>query len=72
MKKLRIGADAILSYSLGELVFMALVSCAFVGFNPTAFPVEFYGIDLPPLEVNFSGSDCAGGSSLARRAGTDG
>jgi photosystem II CP43 chlorophyll apoprotein len=45
VKMLRIEADAILSYSLGGLAFMALVSCAFVGFNTTAFPVEFYGID---------------------------
>jgi photosystem II CP43 chlorophyll apoprotein len=45
VKILRIEADAILSYSLGGLAFMALVSCAFVGFNTTAFPVEFYGID---------------------------
>ena len=44
-KLLRIEADAILAYSLGGLAFMALVSCAFVGFNTTAFPVEFYGID---------------------------
>ena len=44
-KLLRIEADAILSYSLGGLAFMALVSCAFVGFNTTAFPVEFYGSD---------------------------
>lgn len=45
IKLLRIEADAILSYSLGGLAFMALVSCAFVGFNTTVFPVEFYGID---------------------------
>ena len=44
VKILRIEADAILSYSLGGLAFMALVSCAFVGFNTTAFPIEFYGI----------------------------
>jgi photosystem II CP43 chlorophyll apoprotein len=44
-KLLRVEADAILSYSLGGLALMALVSCAFVGFNTTAFPVEFYGID---------------------------
>lgn len=50
---LQIEADTILAYSLGGLAFMALVSCAFVGFNTTAFPVEFYGIDLPPLAVNF-------------------
>lgn len=45
VKILRIEADPILSYSLGGLVFMTLVSCAFVGFNTTAFPVEFYGIE---------------------------
>jgi photosystem II CP43 chlorophyll apoprotein len=45
VKILRIEADAILSYSLGGLAFMALVSCAFVGFNTTAFPAEFYGVD---------------------------
>ena len=44
-KLLRVEADAILSYSLGGLALMALVSCAFVGFNTTAFPVEFYGVD---------------------------
>jgi photosystem II CP43 chlorophyll apoprotein len=45
IKLLKIEADAILSYSLGSLAFMALVSCAFVGLNTTAFPVEFYGTD---------------------------
>ncbi|AFY93370.1 hypothetical protein Cha6605_2292 [Chamaesiphon minutus PCC 6605] len=39
---------------MGSLAFMALVSCAFVGLNTTAFPVKFYGIDLLPLQVNFS------------------
>jgi photosystem II CP43 chlorophyll apoprotein len=52
VKILRIEADAILSYSLGGLAFMALVSCAFVGFNTTAFPVEFYGIDRTPAAVS--------------------
>jgi photosystem II CP43 chlorophyll apoprotein len=42
---LRINADAILSYSLGGLAFMAFVSCAFVGYNTTVFPVEFYGAE---------------------------
>jgi photosystem II CP43 chlorophyll apoprotein len=45
IKLLRIEADAILSYSLGGLALMALVSCAFVGWNTTAFPTEFYGSD---------------------------
>jgi photosystem II CP43 chlorophyll apoprotein len=44
-KALRIEADAILSYSLGGLAFMAFVSCAFVGYNITVFPNEFYGSD---------------------------
>jgi photosystem II CP43 chlorophyll apoprotein len=44
-KIIRIEADALLSYSLGGLAFMALVSCAFVAVNTTAFPVEFYGVD---------------------------
>jgi photosystem II CP43 chlorophyll apoprotein len=44
-KALRIEADAILSYSLGGLAFMAFVSCAFVGYNTTVFPNEFYGSD---------------------------
>ncbi|MGL5083558.1 MAG: chlorophyll a/b binding light-harvesting protein [Microcoleaceae cyanobacterium] len=42
---LPIQADAILSYSLGALGFMAFVSAAFVGFNTTVFPTEFYGSD---------------------------
>ncbi len=40
-----IQADAILSYSLGGLSLMAFVSMAFVGFNTTVFPTEFYGSD---------------------------
>lgn len=43
-KALIIEADAILSYSLGGLAFMAFVSAAFV-YNTTVFPVEFYGSD---------------------------
>lgn len=42
---LPINADAILSYSLGALAFMAFVSMAFVGFNTTVYPVEFFGSD---------------------------
>jgi photosystem II CP43 chlorophyll apoprotein len=44
-KIVKIEADAVLSYSLGGLAFMAFVSCAFVGWNTTAYPVEFYGVD---------------------------
>jgi photosystem II CP43 chlorophyll apoprotein len=44
-KILAVEADAILSYSLGGLALMAFISAAFVGFNTTAFPIEFYGVD---------------------------
>lgn len=44
-KVVKIEADAVLSYSLGGLAFMAFLSCAFVGWNTVAFPVEFYGAD---------------------------
>lgn len=40
-----INADALLSYSLGGLAFMAFVSCVFVGYNTIVYPVEFYGSD---------------------------
>jgi photosystem II CP43 chlorophyll apoprotein len=50
-KLLRIEADAILSYSLAGLALMAAVSCAFVGYNTTVFPVEFYGVDRSNLAV---------------------
>jgi photosystem II CP43 chlorophyll apoprotein len=42
---LKINADALLSYSLGGLVFMAFLSCVFVSYNTTVFPDEFYGSD---------------------------
>jgi photosystem II CP43 chlorophyll apoprotein len=45
MRSLRISSDALLSYSLGGLAFMAFVSCAFVACNTTVFPEEFYGSD---------------------------
>ncbi|MEM6452932.1 MAG: chlorophyll a/b binding light-harvesting protein [Cyanobacteria bacterium P01_D01_bin.105] len=40
---IRLNADAILSYSLGALSFMAFVSWAFVTHNTLAFPSELYG-----------------------------
>ncbi|MEM8502204.1 MAG: chlorophyll a/b binding light-harvesting protein [Cyanobacteria bacterium P01_D01_bin.1] len=40
---IRLNADAILSYSLGSLAFMAFVSWAFVSHNTTVFPPELYG-----------------------------
>jgi photosystem II CP43 chlorophyll apoprotein len=45
---LRINADAILSYSLAGLAWMAFVSCVYV-YNPIVFPPEFYGADQPQL-----------------------
>ncbi|MEL6491246.1 MAG: chlorophyll a/b binding light-harvesting protein [Cyanobacteria bacterium J06621_3] len=40
---IRLNADAILSYSLGSLAFMAFVSWAFVSYNTTVFPPNLYG-----------------------------
>lgn len=40
---IRLNADAILSYSLGSLAFMAFVSWAFVSYNTTVFPADLYG-----------------------------
>ncbi|MEL6161405.1 MAG: chlorophyll a/b binding light-harvesting protein [Cyanobacteria bacterium J06627_32] len=40
---IKLNADAILSYSLGALAFMAFVSWAFVSHNTTVFPPELYG-----------------------------
>lgn len=40
---LKFNGDAILSYSLAALAFMAFTSIYFVGFNTTVFPTEFYG-----------------------------
>jgi photosystem II CP43 chlorophyll apoprotein len=50
-KLLRVEADAVLSYSLAGLAFMAGVSCAFAGYNTTVFPVEFYGVDRSALAI---------------------
>lgn len=41
---IKLNADAILSYSLGSLAFMAFVSWAFVSYNTTVFPPELYGV----------------------------
>jgi photosystem II CP43 chlorophyll apoprotein len=46
---LRIEADAVLSYSLAGLALMAMTSSAFIGFNTTVFPIEFYGSDRTTL-----------------------
>lgn len=40
---IRLNADAILSYSIGSLAFMAFVSWAFVSYHTTVFPSELYG-----------------------------
>lgn len=45
---LLISADAILSYSLAGIAWMAFLSCFFV-YNPIAFPPEFYGSDPASL-----------------------
>lgn len=42
---IKLNADAILSYSLGGVAFMAFVSWAFVSYNTTVFPPELYGVD---------------------------
>lgn len=39
---IRLNADAILSYSIGSLAFMAFVSWAFVSHNSVVFPPELY------------------------------
>jgi photosystem II CP43 chlorophyll apoprotein len=46
---IKIEADAILSYSLAGLAFMAWTSSAFIGFNTTVFPIELYGADRTTL-----------------------
>ncbi|NEP45630.1 MAG: chlorophyll a/b binding light-harvesting protein, partial [Okeania sp. SIO2H7] len=45
LRLLPIEADAILSYSLGGLAFMGFVSTAFIAYNTTVYPIEFYGSD---------------------------
>ncbi len=49
---LRIDADAVLAYSLAGLALMAWTSSAFVGFNTTVFPIEFYGADRTSLAAS--------------------
>jgi len=51
-KALIINGDALLSYSLGGLAFMAFVSAIFVGYNTTVYPTEFYGFDRDNLAVS--------------------
>jgi photosystem II CP43 chlorophyll apoprotein len=42
-KILRVEADAILSYSLGGVAFMAFLSCAYIAANRLVFPDALYG-----------------------------
>jgi photosystem II CP43 chlorophyll apoprotein len=62
-KRISIDADAILSYSLASLAFMAILSCVFVSKNYTVFPVEFYGEDrLTATGIQFGlGATALGG-----------
>ncbi|MEL6354888.1 MAG: chlorophyll a/b binding light-harvesting protein [Cyanobacteria bacterium J06627_28] len=50
---IRLNADAILSYSLGALAFMAFVSWSFVSHNTTVFPTELYGANTGMAVVQF-------------------
>ncbi|MEO1619940.1 MAG: chlorophyll a/b binding light-harvesting protein [Cyanobacteria bacterium J06632_3] len=49
---IRLNADAILSYSLGALAFMAFVSWAFVSYNTIVFPPELYGASEGPARAS--------------------
>jgi photosystem II CP43 chlorophyll apoprotein len=51
-KILQINAEALLSYSLGGLAFMAFVSAVFVATNTTVYPIEFYGVGNDRLALS--------------------
>ena len=42
-KIVRVEGEALLSYSLGGVAFMAFLSCAYVGYNTAAYPVDLFG-----------------------------
>ena len=41
----RVEGEALLSYSLGAIAFMAFLSCVYVSYNTAAYPVDLFGID---------------------------
>ena len=43
---LRVEGEALLSYSLGALAFMAFLSCVYVSYNTAAYPADLFGADL--------------------------
>ncbi|MEM9087450.1 MAG: chlorophyll a/b binding light-harvesting protein [Cyanobacteria bacterium P01_F01_bin.53] len=44
-KIVRVEGEALLSYSLGGVAFMAFLSCAYVSHNTAAYPVDLFGVD---------------------------
>lgn len=42
---LRVEGEALLSYSLGAVAFMAFLSCFYISYNTAAFPSELFGVD---------------------------
>lgn len=41
----RVEGEALLSYSLGGVAFMAFLSCVYVSHNTAAYPVDLFGVD---------------------------
>ena len=41
----RVEGEALLSYSLGGVAFMAFLSCVYVSYNTAAYPVDLFGAD---------------------------
>lgn len=44
-KMIRLEGEALLSYSLGGVAFMAFLSCAYVSHNTAAYPADLFGSD---------------------------
>ena len=44
-RMLRVEGEALLSYSLGALAFMAFLSCVYISHNTAAYPVDLFGAD---------------------------